>query len=73
MKIKAHPMAFKNSSQWLWKCSLYFNGTGNLVLRLEGSLGAIFSSFEKELKINKLISFGVQTCAQLLQYSLKGI
>ena len=29
MKMKAHPMAFKNSSHWLWKCSLYFYDTGS--------------------------------------------
>ena len=34
MKMKAHPMAFKNSSHWLWKCSLYFYDTGNPELKL---------------------------------------
>ena len=36
-------------------------------------LGRFFSSFAKQLKINKLISSKIQACAQLSQHSLKGI
>lgn len=50
---------------------------GNPVLKwgLRGGLSqeGFFSSFAKQLKINKLISSKIQACGQLSQHSLKGI